>query len=128
MKTQVLSLLTIGILSLAAQAAEKTMHILRSATTTNDTWVAAIGGLDEGDTLVFDTSDFTAVGGGSAVNFGNVVTPPLAGLKFTGTSMGVNMQGITINLQDGAVIDLGPHSRQDGLHACRPQGRRPPAA
>ena len=110
MKTQVLSLLTIGILSLTAQAAEKTMHILRSATTTNDTWVAAIGGLDEGDTLVFDTSDFTAVGGGSAVNFGNVVTPPLAGLKFTGTSMGVNMQGITINLQDGAVIDLGEGS------------------
>ena len=52
----------------AVSAAEKTMRILRSATTTNDTWVAAIGGLDEGDTLVFDTSDFTAVGGGSAVN------------------------------------------------------------
>ena len=59
-KTQVLSLLTIGILSLAAQAAEKTMHILRSATTTNDTWVAAIGGLDEGDLYgdVKDTKTF----------------------------------------------------------------------
>ena len=61
MKTQVLSLLTIGILSLAAQAAEKTMHILRSATTTNDTWVAAIGGLDEGDTLTIDQVNETVI-------------------------------------------------------------------
>ena len=31
---------------MAASGAEKTMRILRSATTTNDTWVAEIGGLD----------------------------------------------------------------------------------
>ena len=57
MKMRIVCLLMLGFLFLTASAAEKTMRILRSATTTNDTWVAEIGGLDEGDTLVFDTSD-----------------------------------------------------------------------
>ena len=118
MKTKIVFLLTIGVLSLAAQAAEKTMHILRSATTTNDTWVAAIGGLDEGDTLVFDTSDFTAVGGGSAVNFGNVVTPPLAGLKFTGTSMGVNLARRTSRVSSARAKASCSLSRPAAARCC----------
>ena len=38
-------LAAMAIVGMSANAAEKTMRILRSATTTNDTWVAEIGGL-----------------------------------------------------------------------------------
>ena len=91
-------------------AAEKTMRILRSATTTNDTWVAEIGGLDEGDTLVFDTSDLD-VGGGFPVSLGDVTTPRLAGIRVTGHACGLNLSHIAFKLADGAEIDIGASFR-----------------
>ena len=109
-KLRIVYVLTMGILAFAANAAEKTMRILRSATTTNDTWVAEIGGLDEGDTLVFDTSDLD-VGGGYPVSFGDVTTPRLAGIRVTGHACGLNLSHIAFKLADGAEIDIGTSFR-----------------
>ena len=110
MKMRIVCLLMLGFLFLTASAAEKTMRILRSATTTNDTWVAEIGGLDEGDTLVFDTSDLD-VGGGYPVSFGDVTTPRLSGIRFTGHACGLNLSHIAFKLADGAEIDIGASFR-----------------
>ena len=109
-KLKIVCLLAMGVLSFATNAAEKTMRILRSATTTNDTWVAEIGGLDEGDTLVFDTSDLD-VGGGYPVSFGDVTTPRLAGIRVTGHACGLNLSHIAFKLADGAEIDIGTSFR-----------------
>ena len=122
---------------MAASGAEKTMKILRSATTTNDTWVAEIGGLDEGDTLVFDTSDLD-VGGGYPVSFGDVTTPRLAGIRVTGHACGLNLSHIAFKLADGSEIDIGasfrvvikntsinfPRRHQEHLHQLRRDAAR----
>ena len=98
--------LVLGSLLLTANAAEKTMTLLPTAgawVVTNNTWVAEIGGLEEGDVLVFDMSRLTA-GSGYSVNLGDVTTPRLAGMKFINNNVGLNMQNIAFNFQDGADI------------------------
>ena len=98
--------LVLGSLLLTTNAAEKTMTLLPTGgawAVTNGTWVAGIGGLEDGDVLVFDMSRLTA-GSGYTVNLGDVTTPRLAGMKFINNNVGLNMQNIAFNFQDGADI------------------------
>ena len=98
--------LVLGSLLLTTNAAEKTMTLLPTGgawAVTNGTWGAGIGGLEDGDVLVFDMSRLTA-GSGYTVNLGDVTTPRLAGMKFINNNVGLNMQNIAFNFQDGADI------------------------
>jgi len=100
--------LALGSMLLTANAAEKTMVLLPTGgswAVTNDTWVAGIGGLEDGDVLVFDMSQLTA-GAGYTVTLGDVTTPRLAGLKFINNNAGLNMQNVAFNFQDGADINI----------------------